>query len=115
MATLKAGQHELVFTRKVNELIAEDSKFAKFVYSSILRFNRGDWGDISDSSKLLNDETVESLNNGGWYGLVQGIYHLVSFDWDLTQKTKGNPIWIIRSTGKEDGTQVITVAFPSEY
>jgi hypothetical protein len=111
MATLKAGQHELVFTRKVNELIAEDSKFAKFVYSSILRFNRGDWGDISDSSKLLNDETVESLNNGGWYGLVQGIYH----DQFPNTKRLVFKIWIIRNTGKEDGTQVITVAFPSEY
>ena len=68
--TLKVGGHGLVFTQQVNEQIAEDSKFAKFVWKSLTRFNRGDWGDVSQEDWKQNDADLESLNNGGWYGRI---------------------------------------------
>jgi len=99
--TLKAGEHRLVVTRGVNDRITEDSKFAKFVWDSVLRFNRGDWGNVEAEDWKANNEALKSLNNGGWYGRI-----LASYD---------GIIWIIRNTADEDGTQAITVLFPDEY
>jgi hypothetical protein len=99
--TLNAGDHRLVFTSGVNDRIAEDSKFAKFVYQSIVRFNRADWGNVDAEDWKANDADLKSLNNGGWYGRI-----LASYD---------GIIWIIRNTADEDGTQAITVLFPEEY
>tara|TARA_Y100000401_G_C8321405_1_gene225487 strand:+ start:268 stop:588 length:321 start_codon:yes stop_codon:yes gene_type:complete len=103
--TLKAGEHKLLFTQQVNKQIAEDSKFAKFVWESLIRFNQGDWGNVSEESSEQNDADLESLNNGGWYGRILAVYQTPDTD----------RIWIIRNTAEEDGTQAVTVLFPSEY
>ena len=106
--TLKAGEHKLLFTQQVNKQIAEDSKFAKFVWKSLTRFNRGDWGDVSQEDWKQNDADLESLNNGGWYGRILASYLDMGFG-------STHHIWIIRNTAEEDGTQAVTVLFPSEY
>jgi hypothetical protein len=103
MRTLNAGTHEIVLTRGINNEIADDAEFAKFVWKSLLRFNRADWGDVAPEDWKENDADLESLNNGGWGGRLLGSY---------TDQVK---IWIMRNTAKEDGTQVITVLFPDEY
>jgi hypothetical protein len=105
MRTLNAGTHEIVMTRGINDEIADDAEFAKFVWKSLLRFNRADWGDVGKEDWKANDADLESLNNGGWYGRILASYTF----WVETK------IWIIRNTAKEDGTQVITVLFPEEY
>ena len=113
MQTLKSGEHKLVVTRGVNYHIAEDTKlglsnkFSKFVYKSLIRFNRGDWGDVSEEDKKANDADLESLNSGGWYGRILAAYS----DGSWPERA----IWITRNTAEEDGTQAITVMFPSEY
>ena len=107
MQTLKSGEHKLVVTRGVNDHIAEDTKFAKFVSKSLIRFNRGDWGDVSEDDKKANDADLESLNNDGWYGRILASYSDCSW--------QERHIWITRNTAEEDGTQAITVMFPSEY
>ena len=106
--TLNAGEHKLVFTQGVNSRIADDSKFAKFVMSSLVKFNRGDWGDVSQEDWKQNDADLESLNSGGWYGRILASYLDLGFG-------RTHHIWIIRNTADEDGTQVVTVLFPSEY
>jgi hypothetical protein len=103
MRTLNAGTHQIVLTRGINNEIADDAEFAKFVWKSLLRFNRADWGDVAPEDWKENDADLESLNNGGWGGRLLGSY---------TDQVK---IWIMRNTAKEDGTQVITVLFPDEY
>ena len=104
--TLKAGQHRVVFTSGVNDRIVGDNRFAEFVWKSVLRFNRADWGKVGAEDWKANDEALKSLNNGGWYGMILGVY--IS-EW-LPAK-----IYIIRNTAEEDGTQAITVLFPNEY
>jgi hypothetical protein len=106
--TLNAGEHKLVITRGINERIAGDTKFAKFVWKSLRRFNRGDWGDVSANDWQANDLDLESLNTGGWYGRILAVYSDNGF-------AHTYEIWIIRNTAEEDGTQAITVLFPSEY
>ena len=106
--TLKAGEHKLVFSVGVNLKMAHDKKFAKFVVASIIKFNRGDWGDVADEDWKQNDEALESLNNSGLYGQILGSYLELGFG-------RTFHIWIIRNTAEEDGTQAITVLFPSDY
>jgi hypothetical protein len=109
--TLNAGEHRLVFTSGVNDRIAEDSKFAKFVYQSIVRFNRADWGSVEAEDWKANDADLKSLNNGGWYGRILASYRYTNCYEDCHRIT----VWIIRNTADEDGTQAITVLFPDEY
>jgi len=104
--TLNAGTHRLVFTAGVNDRIADDSEFAKHVYASLLRFNRGDWGDTDAGDWAQNDATVEALNSPdrSTYGLLMGAY-----------TAAGERLWITRQVTDADGGQSITVLFPSEY
>jgi hypothetical protein len=106
--TLKQrGNHRLSFTAGVNDRIAGDSEFSRFVMQSLDRFNRGDWGNVDGEDKASNDAELASLNNGGWYGRIMGSYQQAS--------RMASIIWIIRNTAMEDGTQAVTVMFPSEY
>ena len=119
--TLVSGKHKLVFTRQVNDCVAEDSKFAAFVWKSLLRFNRGDWGDVADEDWKANDETLKSLNadykegctrhSGGWNGRILAVY----CNYGDSGKILEWKIYIIRNTAEVDGTQAITVLFPDEY
>ena len=108
--TLKAGEHQLVFTSGVNDRIAEDNRFAEFVWKSVLRFNRADWGNVGAEDWKTNDEALKSLNNGGWYGRILASYRYTNCYEDCHRIT----VWIIRNTADEDGTQAITVMFPNE-
>ena len=110
-STLKTGQHHLVFTREVNAKIANDTDFSKFVWKSLLRFNRADWGDTDVEDWKHNDSDLEVLNNGGWYGRILAAYKFTTCYEECHRIT----IWITRNTAEEDGTQAITVMFPEEY
>tara|TARA_Y100000310_G_C20015571_1_gene504967 strand:- start:136 stop:438 length:303 start_codon:yes stop_codon:yes gene_type:complete len=97
--TLKVGTHRLVLTAGVNLKVANDSAFAKLVWKSLLRFNRGDWGDASSLDWELNDRDTIALNSGD-YGRVLAKY---------SDRFEGRDIWIIR-----DSIAVI-VMFPNEH
>lgn len=100
---------KLVFTKGVRATIANDSEFAQFVYQSMLKFNRGDWGAVLEEKWQANDEAIESLIND-WPGRVHAAYNPPDTmrNWDAT-------IWIIRNTADGDGLQTMTVLFPDEY
>lgn len=86
----------LVWTRGVNEEIANNGEFAKFVLDSISRHARGDWGDMSREDK---NENELALNTG----------NLRIFS---AYESKGLPkIWIITESTRE----ATTVLFPEEY
>ena len=93
----------VVLTRGVNDEVADDSKFAKFVLQSLTRFNRADWGDSCAEDSKLNDADLASLKQG-LYGRILASY-----------TTAQNHIWIVRQIVDEEGLQAITVMFPSEY
>ena len=103
-STFKPGTTNLVLTAGVSALVAEDNKFAAFVWKSLARFSRGDWGSVGAEDWQANDEDLKSLNSGGWYGRILASY-----------KGEQPTIWIIRNTAEEDGTQAVTVLFPEEY
>jgi len=88
----------ITLTRGVNDRVADDSTFAKAVWSAIQRFGNQDWGNVSRGDWTQNDNMIHAL----WrdeYGFVLG-----SYDYDDCPK-----FWIIRDT------ETTTVLFPSEY
>ena len=85
----------LLMTRGVNELVAGDEAFAKFVMASLARHAKGDWGNLRDEDKQENEL---SLKEG---------YRLLS-----AYESEGLPrIWIITEADRS----VTTVLFPDEY
>jgi len=93
--TVAINMGRLLMTRGVNDLVAEDEAFAKFVMSSLTRHRRGDWGNLTDEDRKENEL---SLKPG---------YRLLS-----AYETNGLPkIWIIT----ERDRSVTTILFPDEY
>jgi len=88
---------QLIFTRGVNDEVADSTRFAKFVTRSLAQFANGDWGVSDAEDKKANDADAVQLLTGEW-GRILAAY-----------EDNGERIWIIREPG------VTTVLFPSEY
>jgi hypothetical protein len=84
----------IVWTRGVNDLVADDIVFAKFVTDSLARHCIGDWGEISESDKKENDFSLDK--------------HLRLFS---VYKKGKFVIWVITEADRS----VTTVLFPEEY
>lgn len=84
----------LVLTRGVADKVAENTHFAEFVWDSIKRHARGDWGDISKEDWKENQFSLDR--------------RLRLFSVYKQKKTK---IWIITEADRS----VTTVLFPEEY
>lgn len=50
---------QILVTRRVAELCREDKRFAAFVQKSLDRYRQGDWGNMSEEGKLLNNRFYE--------------------------------------------------------
>ncbi|MFC1989797.1 hypothetical protein ACFLVW_04480 [Chloroflexota bacterium] len=93
--TVAINMGRLLMTRGVNDLVAEDETFAKFVMSSLTRHRRGDWGNLTDEDIQENEL---SLKEG---------YRLLS-----AYEAEGLPkIWIITEADRS----ATTILFPDEY
>jgi len=93
--TVAINMGRLLMTRGVNDLVAEDEAFAKFVMSSLTRHRSGDWGNLTDEDKQENEL---SLKAG---------YRLLS-----AYESEGLPkIWIITEADRS----ATTILFPDEY
>ena len=86
---------QIVWTRGVNDLVAENEAFAKFVWSSLLRHANCDWGCVPP-------EDAEENN----LSLKEGFRLLSAYEMEGLPK-----IWII----SEADRSVTTVLFPDEY
>ena len=87
---------QLVMTRGVNDKIAEDSKFAKFVTESLKRHASCDWGDMCQEDKEENN-----------LALKEGDLRIFSAYEDKVLAK----IWIITEADRS----ATTILFPDEY
>ena len=87
---------KVVFTRGVNDLIADNEQFAKFVMESLGRHSRGDWGELSQEDKQANE-----------YSLNKYLRILSAYGPDIS----GPKIWIITEADRS----ATTILFPEEY
>ena len=93
--TVAINMGRLLMTRGVNDLVAEDEVFAKFVMNSLIRHRSGDWGNLTEEDMQENEL---SLKEG---------YRLLS-----AYEAKGLPkIWIINEADRS----ATTILFPAEY
>lgn len=92
---MKFNPGQLVVTRGVNELIADNEEFARHVFLSLKRHMAGDWGDLCDEDRVTNELALERGER------------LFS-----AYKKDGVPtIWVITEWDRS----VTTVLFPDEY
>ncbi len=87
----KLGQ--IVLTRGVNDLMAQNKAFAKQVTQSIKKHSCGDWGDTCKVDKAENEIAVKQGDQ------ILSVYEGVK------------KIWIIT----ESDRSATTVLFPDEY
>ena len=86
---------QVVWTRGVNDMVAENEAFAKFVTQSLVRHARGDWGNLAP-------EDIEENN----LSLKEELRLLSAYE------SEGLPkIWIITEADRS----VTTVLYPDEY
>jgi hypothetical protein len=84
----------VVWTRYINDCVAENALFAEFVLDSLKRHANCDWGEISESDKVENDFSLDK--------------HLRLFS---VYKKDKFVIWVITEADRS----VTTILFPSEY
>ncbi len=89
----KLGQ--LVLTMKVNATIAGNSQFSEHVFNSLKRHAHGDWGELCQEDRSLNEL---SMQEGG---RLFSVY----------KKDNQPTIWIITEWDRS----LTTVLFPDEY
>ena len=98
MALFPLGK--LYSTHGVAALQQQERDFADFVWRSLQRYLRGDWGDMTDGDKARNDEAVAAGEDGG---RIFGSYeHPEHPDWK---------VWAIT----ESDRSCTTILFPDEY
>lgn len=85
---------QTLLTRGVNDKVAENEGFAKFVLECLKRHAGGDWGDLSKEDKEENE-----------LSLLQGFRLLSAY------KNGQEKIWIITEADRS----ATTVLFPDEY
>ena len=86
----------LVATRGVDEKCKEDMAFAIFCYDCVLRHQTGDWGDLCDEDKEINELALKTGEDR--------LFSKYDYDADTS-------IYIITEWDRS----VTTVLFPDEY
>ena len=85
---------EIFMTRGINDKVADDEGFAKFVFDSLKRHANGDWGDLCEGDKQENELSLkEDIRIFSAYQFKEG------------------KIWIITNADRS----ATTVLFPEEY
>ena len=85
---------QIVWTMGVNDRVAVDTSFSKFVVESLKRHANCDWGDLSAEDKRENDFSLDK--------------HLRLFS---VYKQGKFAIWVIT----ESDRSATTILFPAEY
>jgi len=88
---------KLVWTRYINDAIADNAPFAEFVMGSLKRHCAGDWGELDVEDKKANDI---ALQQGGRL-----------FSAYIQHGKKDSKVWIITEADRS----VTTILFPGEY
>lgn len=89
---------KLCATRLVANTAAENRAFENFIWRSLARYQKGDWGDLSTNDKRANELAVQQGD----------LRILAAYDYEAQPDMK---IWIITEADRS----VTTVMFPDEY
>lgn len=91
MADVKFSVGDVCITNNANTAVPRAD-----IITALGRYMQGDWGDVSEDSKLMNDEALKDKNEG-----FMGIY----------VSSNDVKFWIITDYGRE----TTTVLLPEDY
>ena len=91
---------QVVMTCGIAARMGTDPSFARGVRSSLERHATGDWGDVGEESRRMNDDALEAERNGEWSDRLFSLYDI-----------EGTEIFII----SEADRTVTTILLPEEY
>ena len=94
MAKAKFKLGQIFMTSAVNDKVANDEEFAKFVLNSLKRHANGDWGNICQEDIQENELSLKEA------------FRILS-----AYKNEEEKIWIITEADRS----ATTVLFPGEY
>ena len=91
---------QVVMTCGIAAKMGTDPSFARGVRSSLERHTTGDWGDVGEESRRMNDDSLEAERNGEWSDRLFSLYDI-----------EGTEIFIITEADRS----VTTILLPEEY
>lgn len=91
---------QTLMTRGVSNLLSLHPTLDFFIQHSIYLHSRGNWGDVCDDDRKVNDEAV-----------IDGSRILSSYSLPTDIDSRDSKIWVITEADRS----VTTVLFPSEY
>ena len=94
---MKFSLGRIVWTRGVNDRVAVDTPFAKYVLDCLKRHANCDWGEIDDEDKQRNNEALENGER--------------LFSAYMNRGDQNSKVWIITEADRS----VTTILFPGEY
>ena len=80
---------QVVITRGLNDAVAENEETAREVYGALARYLSGDWGDLGEDDKAMNDKAVTDPGTDrilARYNLNCGDIYIIT-EWDRSYTT----------------------------
>jgi len=90
----------VVMTCGIRDMICADEHAQEIVQSCLERHCKGDWGDLCEDDKAMNDESLEAERNGGWTDSLFSSY-----------ETDVGKIYVITECDRS----ATTILLPEEY
>jgi len=99
---------DFLITPNIKRDIEDNEDFRNMIFSFVKRFQKEDWGDLSENDKRLNDETVS--NN---IGRIIASYTIPK----ELQNGNDEKVWIIQYLGENVTAEEMSpmILYPSEY
>ena len=90
----------VVMTCGIRDLIFSDEHAQEIVHSCLERHCKGDWGDLCEDDKSMNDESLEAEKKGDWTDSLFSSY-----------ETDVGKIYVITECDRS----ATTILLPEEY
>ena len=100
MLTSSFSMGQVVATSSIQSVMLSDLSFHTFVYTSLMRHEEGDWGEVSEEDHESNEMALVTGHR------LFSVYHCSS-----VHSVHGDRIWVITEADRS----VTTVLWPREY
>ena len=100
MSTSSFSMGQVVATSSISSLISTDLSFHTFIYTSLMRHEEGDWGEVSKEDQISNE-----------LALASGLRLFSVYECSSAHAVHGDRIWVITEADRS----VTTVLWPGEY
>ena len=91
---------QVVATSSIQSLMLSDLSFHTFIYISLMRHEKGDWGEVDTEDHEINE-----------MGLVTGHRLFSVYECSSVHSVHGDCVWVITQADRS----VTTVLWPREY